>query len=34
MDRDFFLTAEQAKEYGLVDEITAKPEVDVEEDDD
>ncbi len=33
MDRDFFLTADQAKEYGLVDEITAKPEVDVEDDD-
>ena len=32
MDRDFFLTAEHAKEYGLVDEITAKPET--EEDDD
>jgi ATP-dependent Clp protease protease subunit len=25
IDRDFFLTAEQAKEYGLVDQITAKP---------
>jgi ATP-dependent Clp protease protease subunit len=24
MDRDFFLTAEEAKEYGLVDQITAK----------
>ena len=24
-DRDFFLTAEQAKEYGLVDEILSKP---------
>ena len=32
MDRDFFMTAEKAKEYGLVDEITAKPEI--EEDDD
>ena len=31
MDRDFFLTAEHAKEYGLVDEITKLPEV--EEDD-
>ena len=25
-DRDFFLSAEQAKEYGLVDEILQKPE--------
>jgi ATP-dependent Clp protease, protease subunit len=25
MDRDFFLTAEAAKEYGLVDEITTRP---------
>lgn len=33
MDRDFFLTAEHAKEYGLVDEITAKPEI-AEDDDD
>jgi ATP-dependent Clp protease, protease subunit len=24
-DRDFFLTAQQAKEYGLVDEILTKP---------
>ena len=31
-ERDFFLTAEQAKEYGIVDEITAKPNL--EEDDD
>ena len=27
-DRDFFLTALQAKEYGLVDEILSKPPVD------
>lgn len=26
MDRDLFFTAEMAKEYGLVDEITIKPE--------
>lgn len=32
MDRDFFLTAEHAKEYGLVDEITAKPEIGEEDD--
>lgn len=31
-ERDFFLTADKAKEYGIVDEITAKPNV--EEDDD
>ena len=24
MDRDFFLSAEQAKEYGLIDEIIGK----------
>ena len=30
-DRDFFLTAEQAKEYGLVDEISIRQTV---EDDD
>ena len=29
--RDFFLTAEQAKEYGLVDQLTAKPESDEDE---
>ena len=38
-DRDFFLTAQQAKEYGLVDEITiingtAKGDDDDDEDDD
>lgn len=33
MDRDFFLTAESAKEYGLVDEITTRPEkMDADED--
>lgn len=31
-DRDFFLSAEQAKEYGLVDNITTRPDPDVEED--
>ena len=31
IDRDFFMTAEQARDYGVVDEITKKPEV--EEDD-
>src|SRR5271157_1693452 len=25
LDRDYFMTAEQAKEYGLIDEILAKP---------
>lgn len=29
-DRDFFLTADAAKEYGLVDEILSKPPADVE----
>ncbi len=33
-DRDFFLSATQAKEYGLVDEITSRPDIDAEEDDD
>ncbi len=32
-NRDFFLTAEQAKEYGLVDEITLKPTRDDDDDD-
>lgn len=31
-DRDYFLTAEQAKEYGLVDEITTKPDTDDDDD--
>ena len=30
-DRDFFLTAQAAKEYGLVDEILTKPPVDPED---
>jgi ATP-dependent Clp protease protease subunit len=30
-DRDFFLSAEEAKEYGLVDEILKKPPIDGEE---
>jgi ATP-dependent Clp protease protease subunit len=25
MDRDYFMTAQQAKEYGLIDEILVKP---------
>lgn len=32
MDRDFFLTAEKAKEYGLVDEITSRPDKDDDDD--
>ena len=32
MDSDFFMTADAAKEYGIVDDITKKP--DTEEDDD
>ena len=31
-DRDFFLTAQDAKEYGLVDEITTRPESDADSD--
>ncbi len=31
-DRDFFLTAEKAVEYGLVDQITRKPEADEDDD--
>lgn len=30
-DRDFFLSADEAKEYGLVDEILTKPPADAEE---
>jgi ATP-dependent Clp protease protease subunit len=33
-DRDFFLSAEQAREYGLVDNITVKPDTDTDDDDD
>jgi ATP-dependent Clp protease protease subunit len=32
-DRDFFLTPEQAKEYGLVDDILHKPPADEDDDD-
>jgi ATP-dependent Clp protease protease subunit len=32
-DRDFFLSAEEAKKYGLVDEILSKPPVEVDEED-
>lgn len=31
MDRDFFMTADMAKEYGIVDDITSKPSVDDDE---
>jgi ATP-dependent Clp protease protease subunit len=34
IDRDFFMTAVQAKEYGLVDEITSVAKVESGEDDD
>ena len=30
-DRDFFLGAEQAKEYGLVDDLLSKPQVDADD---
>ena len=30
-DRDFFLGAEQAKEYGLVDDLLSKPQVDIDD---
>ena len=33
-DRDFFLSAEQAKDYGLVDEITTRPDAEEDDDDD
>jgi ATP-dependent Clp protease protease subunit len=33
MDRDFFLTAQAAKTYGLVDEITTKQAPEVDKDD-
>jgi len=32
-DRDFFLSAEEAKAYGLVDDILAKAPVEVADDD-
>ena len=32
-DRDFFMSAIEAKEYGLVDEILNKPDVEDEDDD-
>ncbi len=32
-DRDFYMTAEQAKEYGVVDDILTKQKVEVEEND-
>ena len=32
-DRDFFLGAQEAKEYGLVDDILAKPPVSDDDDD-
>jgi ATP-dependent Clp protease protease subunit len=31
-DRDFYMSADQAKEYGVVDDILTKQQVDVEED--
>ena len=30
-DRAFFLGAEQAKEYGLVDDLLSKPQVDIDD---
>ncbi|MEO8496067.1 MAG: ATP-dependent Clp protease proteolytic subunit [Planctomycetota bacterium] len=33
-DRDFFLSAEEAKAYGLVDEILTKPPIEVDDDED
>jgi ATP-dependent Clp protease protease subunit len=33
INRDFFLSAEGAKDYGVVDIITSKPDVDAEDDD-
>ena len=32
-DRDFFMSAEMAVEFGLVDEITRKPDRDDDDDD-
>lgn len=34
INRDFFLSASQAKEYGVVDEITTRPEVNADDDED
>ena len=31
-DRDFYMTAEQAKEYGIVDDILIKQKVEIDED--
>ena len=31
-DRDFYMTAEQAKEYGIVDDILTKQKAEVDED--
>jgi len=33
-DRDFFMSAQQAKDYGLVDDILVRPIMNIEEDDD
>ena len=33
VDRDFFMTAEEAKEYGMVDEITVRQDTDENDDD-
>ena len=33
-DRDFYMTAEQAKQYGIVDDILTKQKVEVEEEED
>ncbi len=33
-DRDFYMSAQEAKEYGIVDDILTKPSVDGEDDDD
>ena len=32
-DRDFFMSAIEAKEYGLVDEILSKPDIEEEDED-
>ena len=32
-DRDFYMNAEQAKEYGVVDDILTKPAVNADDDD-